>query len=102
MVADHAVHATADNNGSGDPRTVVVDVSALGAFATASQLTIDSTTNTVDGPAETAIALAPRIALSLGGYGVTFVTLHPQSPASHAEYNEERQTAPRLRAIEAR
>ena len=102
MAADRAVHAAADNNGSGDPRTVVVDVSALGTFASATQLTIDANTDTVNGPAETAISLAPRITLSLGGYGVTFVTLYPQSPASHAEYNEERQTAPRPRAIEAR
>jgi len=102
MVADHAVHATGDNNGSGDPRTVVVDVSALGTFASATQLTVDGNTDTVNGPVDTAITPAPRITLSPGGYGVTFVTLHPQSPASHGEYNEERQTARRLRAIEAR
>jgi hypothetical protein len=84
MVADHAVHAAADNNGSGDPRTVVVDVSALGTFASATQLTIDGNTDTVNGPAETAIALAPRITLSPGGYGVTFLTLRPPAPATHS------------------
>jgi hypothetical protein len=77
MVANHAVHAAADNNGAGDPRTVVVDVSALGGFGSATQLTIDANTNTVGGPAETSVTPAPRITISLGGYGVTFVTLRP-------------------------
>jgi hypothetical protein len=77
MMADHAVHAPNDNNGPGDPRTVVVDVTALGTFSTATQLTIDANTDTVNGPAEVAIAPAARMTVSLGGYGVTFVTLHP-------------------------
>ena len=77
MVANHAVHADTDNNGPGDPRTVVVDVSALGTFSTATQLTIDANTDTVNGPAEAAVTLAPRMTVSLGGYGVAFLTLHP-------------------------
>jgi hypothetical protein len=77
MMADHAVHAPNDNDGSGDPRTVVVDTTALGTFSSATQLTIDATTDTVDGPGEVAIAPAPRMTVSLGGYGVTFVTLQP-------------------------
>ena len=92
MVADHAVQAANDNNGPGDPRTVVLDVSALGAFASATQLMIDANTDLVNGPAETAITLAPRITVTLGGYGVTFVTLRPQ-PQSLASYNEERSAA---------
>jgi len=35
MVANRAVHSSTDNNGTGDPRTVVVDVSSLGAFSSA-------------------------------------------------------------------
>lgn len=77
MVANHAVHAASDNNGPGDPRTVIVDVSALGTFSTATQLTIDTNTDTVNGPAETAVTPGPKMTVSLGGYGVTFVTLHP-------------------------
>jgi len=77
MIANHAVHSASDNNGPGDPRTVIVDVSALGTFSTATQLTIDNNTDTVNGPAETAITPAARMTVSLGGYGVTFVTLHP-------------------------
>ncbi|MGB7763055.1 MAG: hypothetical protein WBL61_24690 [Bryobacteraceae bacterium] len=77
MMADHAVHAPNDNNGPGDPRTVIVDVTALGTFTTATQLTIDTNTDLVNGPAEVAITPAPRMTVSLGGYGVTFLTLHP-------------------------
>ena len=48
-----------------------------GTFTTATQLTIDANTDTVNGPAELAIAPAARMTVTLGGYGVTFVTLHP-------------------------
>jgi len=77
MAANHAVHAPNDDNGPGDPRTVTLDVSALGTFTTATRLTIDANTDTVNGPAEVAIAPTARMTVSLGGYGVTFVTLHP-------------------------
>ncbi len=77
MMADHAVHSPNDDNGPGDPRTVIVDVTALGTFGTATQLTIDTNTDTVNGPAEVPITPAARMTVSLGGYGVTFVTLHP-------------------------
>jgi hypothetical protein len=71
MVADRAVNAPGDNNGPGAPRTVVVDLSALGQF------TIDANTDVTKGPAETSITPASRMTLSLGGYGVTFVSLTP-------------------------
>jgi hypothetical protein len=77
MLANHAVHAPSDNNGPGDPRTVVLDVTALGTFSTATQLRIDANTDTVNGPAEVPVAPAPRMTVTLGGYGVTFLTLHP-------------------------
>jgi hypothetical protein len=75
MVANHAVHSSSDNNGAGDPRTVVLDVSSLGAFNSASLLTIDAHTDPVSGPPATAITPASRIRLDLGGYGVTFLVL---------------------------
>jgi hypothetical protein len=77
MMADHAVHAAKDNNGTGDPRTVVVDTTSLGTFSSATQLTIDANTDIPTGPAEVPIAPAARMTVTLGGYGVTFVTLHP-------------------------
>jgi hypothetical protein len=77
MVADHAVNAPSDNNGPGAPRTVVVDLSALGNFTSGTQLTIDANTNITSGPAAVSITPASRMTLSLGGYGVTFVKLTP-------------------------
>jgi hypothetical protein len=77
MVADHAVNAPSDNNGPGAPRTVVIDVSALGQFTSGTQLTIDANTNPANGPAAASITPAARMTLNLGGYGVTFVTLKP-------------------------
>jgi hypothetical protein len=77
MVVDRAVHAATDNNGAGDPRTVVVDSSSLGNFTAASLLTIDAATDLTNGPAATGIAPASRIAVSLNGYGVAFLSLMP-------------------------
>ncbi|HEY4742580.1 MAG TPA: hypothetical protein VIH76_18430 [Candidatus Acidoferrales bacterium] len=77
MVADRAVHAASDDNGTGDPRTVVVDISALGKFSSATTLAIDANTNIATGPSSVAISLAPQITVTLGGYGVIFLALEP-------------------------
>jgi len=77
MVADHAVHAPSDNNGTGDPRTVVLDLSALGTFSSASHVTIDANTNPISGPVGVPITPAPRLTVTLNGYGVSFLTLTP-------------------------
>jgi hypothetical protein len=75
MVSDHAVANATDNNGKGVPRTVLVDVSALGNFTTVKQVTIDATTNPATGPTPQAVTYAAKIPVTLGGYGVTFLTL---------------------------
>ena len=77
MVADRAVHAATDNNGGGDPRTVIVDVSALGTFSSATSLTIDGKTSATSGPSPLNVAPANKMSVTLGGYGVTFVKLKP-------------------------
>jgi hypothetical protein len=77
MIVDHAVHATTDNNGAGDPRTVIVDTSSLGTFSAASLLTLDATTDLTQGPAGVGIPPLPRSTVTLGGYGVAFLTLMP-------------------------
>lgn len=78
MVADRAVlNPATDDNGPGAPRTVIVDVSALGAFTSATQLTIDASTSAAQGPAATPVTPAPRMTLTLDGYGVTFLQLKP-------------------------
>jgi len=77
MIVDKAVHSAADNNGLGDPRTVVVDTSALGNFTAASLLTIDATTNLANGPTGVSVTPGARIDVTLNGYGVAFLSLMP-------------------------
>ena len=77
MVADRAVHATTDNNGGGDPRTAIIDVSALGTFSSATSLTIDTRTSATGGPVPVNVAPAPKISVTLAGYGVTLLKLKP-------------------------
>jgi hypothetical protein len=77
MIVDRAVHAVTDNNGSGDPRTVIVDISSLGNFTAASLMTIDASTDVTNGPAAVSMAPGPRLAVPLNGYGVAFLSLMP-------------------------
>jgi hypothetical protein len=75
MIANHAVKSSSDNNGTGAPRTVLVDLSALGSFSSATQLTIDASTNPASGPTPIDLTPATQMEVTLGGYGVTFLTL---------------------------
>ena len=75
MIANHAVHASSDNNGAGDPRTVLLDLSALGSITSATQLTIDARTNSVVRPEPQAITPSAQMEITLPGYGVTFLEL---------------------------
>jgi len=77
MIADRAVHSSTDNNGMGDPRTVIVDVSRLGTFSTATATTIDANTSASSGPVPLSITLGQKLSVTLGGYGVTFLKLRP-------------------------
>ena len=77
MIVDRAVHSSRDDNGPGDPRTVVVDTSSLGTFSAASLLTLDATTNLATGPTGAGIPSGTRITVTLNGYGVAFLTLTP-------------------------
>jgi hypothetical protein len=75
MIANHGVRSSSDNNGTGAPRTVVLDFSAWPEFTTATQLTIDASTNPASGPTPIDITPATQMEVTLGGYGVTFLTL---------------------------
>jgi len=77
LVADHAVHSSTDNNGTGDPRTVVLDFSALGNFSSVSEVTMDKNTNVANGPIQVSLMRAPKLTVSLGGYGAALLTLKP-------------------------
>jgi hypothetical protein len=78
MVADHAVASPTDNNGTGAPRTVIVDLSGLGSFSSASVLKIDGTTSAATGPAQ-AVSVTPagRMTVTQSGYGVAWLILKP-------------------------
>ncbi len=78
MIDDHAVASLTDNNGAGSPRTVIVDLSELGNFSSASLLTIDTTTSATTGPAA-AVSVTPaaRMTVNVGGYGVVWLMLKP-------------------------
>jgi hypothetical protein len=76
MVANYAVASPSDNNGTGDPRAVALDVSALGTFSNASLLTIDAKTDPVNGPQPVAVTPASRLKVDFSGYGVAFLRLN--------------------------
>ena len=75
MLANHALNAPNDNNGPGAPRTIAVDVSALGTFTSGSLLTIDAGTSVTSGPIATSVTPSASMTVSLNGYGVAFLTL---------------------------
>jgi hypothetical protein len=77
MIANHAVDAATDNDGLGVSKTVAVDVSALGSFATANLLVIDNKTNVASGPSATPLTPASKITMNLEGYSVGFLALKP-------------------------
>jgi hypothetical protein len=77
MVANHAVNAPTDNNGPGSPRTVLLDLSALGAFSSGSLLTIDQNTSVSSGPTAAGVTPAAQMTITLNGYSVAFLTLKP-------------------------
>jgi uncharacterized protein (TIGR03437 family) len=85
MLVNRQVRSATDNNGSGVPRTVTLDVSALGAFASVTQVAIDATADPTHGPASVILSPAPQVRVSLNGYGVTFLRFNvakPQFPAA--------------------
>jgi len=75
MVANHAVNSIGDNNGTGSPREVTVDVSALGNFSSGTELTIDANTSVTNGPTAQNVTFAPQMTFTMNGYGVVFLKL---------------------------
>jgi hypothetical protein len=67
------------NNGTGLPRTVLLDLDALPLFASASLLVIDGATPADRGPGEPVpIPVRRKMVVTLAnGYGVAFLVLHP-------------------------
>jgi len=80
MLANHHVRSAMDNNGSGVPHTVALDVSELGPFKSAILTVIDSSTDAIKGPAQKSLTPAPQMRISLHGYSVTFLQLLAARP----------------------
>jgi hypothetical protein len=75
MIANLAVNAPSDWNGSGAPRTVQIDTSAFGTFSSATLAVVDGNTNVATGPVPSSVTVAPQIPITLSGYGVAFLTM---------------------------
>ncbi len=78
MISNHTIdNPASDNNGPGVAQNVLVDVSALGSFSSASLLVIDSSTSVTNGPVSTSVTPAAQITIPLNGYSVGFLILKP-------------------------
>jgi hypothetical protein len=84
MIVNHAVAAPSDFGGAGAPRTVVLDVSALGSFAHGTEVDINQSTDPAVGPVPQEVGGASQIAVQLPGYGTSFVLLTRSSPSANA------------------
>jgi len=76
-VVNHGVASSTDNNGTGVNRTVVLDLSSLGSFTSATQLTLDSTTSSTTGAKAASITVASRLPITLNGYSTVILKLVP-------------------------
>ena len=77
MVDDHAVASSTDNNGSGAPRTVIVDISELGNFSSGSVLSIIASSSASSAPTAVSVTPAARMTITVPGYGVAWLVLKP-------------------------
>jgi hypothetical protein len=76
LLANHRVADEHDHNGKGQPVEVILDLADL--IETKPQklahlLSFEPTTSAASGPAEVAFPLAPKIKLTILGYGVTLL-----------------------------
>jgi hypothetical protein len=80
LLANHALAAATDNDGTGATRTVIVDFTDANLAktpATVSLQVFDSVTETSAAPATTTVPFAVRIPVTLHGDGLTFLTVGP-------------------------
>jgi uncharacterized protein (TIGR03437 family) len=80
LMSNHAVASPTDNNGPGAVRDFMLDVSALGAFTSATLLHLDATTP-LTGPAPVQMTPAAQMQVVLEGYGAALLRLSNASPA---------------------
>jgi hypothetical protein len=76
MVTNYATAATTDDNGAGAPRTVYVNLAALGTFTTGTEVDLNASTSAATGPASKAITPSSTLTLNFTGYGSSMFILH--------------------------
>jgi uncharacterized protein (TIGR03437 family) len=80
LMSNHAVQRIfTDNNGSGVSRTFALDLSALGAFTSATLITLDAATPST-GPALQSLTPAAQMQVTIPGYGAALLRLANATP----------------------
>jgi uncharacterized protein (TIGR03437 family) len=79
LLSNHAVATATDNNGGGLVRDFMLDLSALGAFTSATLLHLDSSTP-LTGPVLEQMTPAAQMQVVLEGYGAALLRLSNASP----------------------
>jgi uncharacterized protein (TIGR03437 family) len=81
LMSNHAVQHFNDNNGTGVSRTFALDLSALGAFNSATLVTLDAATSLVGGPELQSPTPAAQMQVTLPGYGAALLRLSNAAPS---------------------
>jgi hypothetical protein len=77
MVTNYAVAAATDDNGSGVARTVILDLSALGTFSSATEIDLNGSTSVTAGPSATGITPTAVMTVTFSGYGASIFLFKP-------------------------
>jgi uncharacterized protein (TIGR03437 family) len=79
LMSNHALQHPDDNNGAGVPRTFALDLSALGAFTSATLVTLDAATPP-GGPQLQSLTPSANMKVTLPGYGAALLRLSNATP----------------------
>ena len=77
LITNHAVNSANDNNGAGSPRSVTIDVTALGNYTSVTKTTLDASTDITNGPSAVSLTPAGMLSVTLGGYGTAILHIKP-------------------------
>jgi uncharacterized protein (TIGR03437 family) len=80
LMSNHAVQHFNDNNGTGVSRTFALNLSALGAFTSATLVTLDSATPLGGGPQLQSLTPSAEMQVTLPGYGAALLRLSNATP----------------------
>ena len=80
LMSNYALSKYNDDNGPGLPRTFALDLSALGAFTSATLVTLDAATPVPGGPMPQSLTPAAQMQVTLPGYGAALLRLSNAQP----------------------